>query len=450
MSAERPRQVLSVLDAVAVIVGVVLGAGIFRLPSLVAAELGNSWLILAAWLLGGLISLIGALCFGELTSTYPHRGGEYHFLTRAYGRSCGFMFAWARMTIVQTGSVALLALIFGDYAAELLPLGPYGPTIYAVAVVAALTALNMVGVRQTATVQKLLFAATLVGLASVILAGIFLLSPVGPAPSPIPAPGTGEISVGIPAFGFAMVLILLTYGGWNEAAYISAEVRNGRRNVARALIVGIATITLIYVAINFVYLYVLGVTGMAESQAIASDVMHAAFGPAGATAVTVLILIVILASTNVTILTGARTNFALGQDFPMFGMLARWSSRRGAPIEALLLQGTISLALVLLSTMSRGGIETVVEYLSPVFWLFFLLTGFALFVLRWREPGIERPFSVPFYPLTPILFCLTSGYLLFSSLSYTGFGAAAGVTVLLAGLPVLLLARRRGSEEART
>lgn len=443
MSPGEPKRVLSLIDAVALVVGVVIGAGIFHLPGIVAAGIQDETLILSAWLLGGFISLIGALCFAELVTAHPHPGGEYHFLTRAYGSGCGFMFGWARMTVVQTGSIALLAYIFGDYASQLMPLGPYGPSIYAAGAVIILTALNLAGIRQTKTVQNLLFAATLIGLTCVIVTGFLLLSPAGPTAQPTAA--AGETGIAPAALGLAMIFVLLTYGGWNEAAYISAEVRNPNRNLVRALVLSIGVITLFYFAINFVYLRVLGPTGMAESRAVASDVMRAAFGEAGGIFISVLILFVILASTNVTIFTGARTNFALGRDFPLFGFLAYWNERNGAPVTALLLQGAIALALILLATVSGyggRGVEMVVDYLSPVFWFFFLLTGLSVLVLRKREPGTVRPFRVPFYPVTPILFCLTSAYLLYSSLTYTGIGALVGVAVLAAGLPLLVLARR--------
>ena len=443
MSAGRPRQTLSLFDAVAIIVGLVIGAGIFRLPSIVAGNIDSGTLIVAVWFLGGLISLIGALCFAELATAYPHPGGEYHYLSRAYGRDCGFMFAWARMSVVQTGSIALLAYIFGDYASELLPLGQHGVAIYALGAVVALTALNVLGVRQTKAMQNLLFGATLLGLACVIVAGALVMSPVGPSEAPLPAETGAGGGVGTSAMGLAMVFVLLAYGGWNEAAYISAEVKDGPRNMVRALLIGIALVTVVYVAINLIYVQVLGPAGMAQSDAVARNVMHAAFGPAGSTFITLLIMVVVLASLNVTILTGARTNFALGQDFRMFGFLAHWSERGGAPVRALVLQAAIAIGLIGLGAMQRSGVETMVEYLSPVFWLFFLLTGLALFVLRRREPERTQPFRVPLYPVTPALFCVTSAYLLYSSLNYTGAGALAGVAVLLLGLPLLFVARRQ-------
>jgi len=427
----HPKAAFSQFDAVALIVGIVVGAGIFRLPSLVAGNVETEWMVVAVWIAGGAISLIGALCFAELVSAHPHPGGEYHFLKLAYGRDFGFLYAWARMTVIQTGSIALLAYIFGDYAAQLVPLGPHGPSIYAALVVVLLTALNVSGIRQTTAMQKVFFSATLAGLGAMVAGGLFVLATggMGDAPAPVADPGTS-------ALGLAMVFVLLTYGGWNEAAYISAEVRDGSRSLVRALFISIGIITALYVMVNGVYLAVLGHDGMG-SQAIASDLMRVAFGEAGAVATSILILVVVVASMNVTIITGARTNFALGLDFPPFRALGHWNDGTGAPARALLLQAAIALALVGLAAWNRNGIETTVEYLAPVFWFFFLLIGVSIFVLRTRHPRLERPFRVPLYPLTPILFCAMCAYLLYASLNYTGSGALVGVAVLALGLPLL-------------
>lgn len=433
--AGAPRQVLSLFDCVAIIVGLVIGVGIFRLPSIVAGIAGDENLIILVWLLGGVISFLGALCYAELSTAYPSTGGEYNFLTRAFGGDVGFMFAWARMTVIQTGSLALLAYVFGDYAAQLLPLGERGPTIYAVLAVTVLTGLNVAGIHQTRNVQKVLASVAVLGLICVIVAG-FLFSGAPPAAPESATSGSFSSAV----LGSSLIFVLLTYGGWNEAAYVSAEIRDGRRNIVRALLVSIGLITLIYVAVNFVYIKVLGVAGVAGSKAVAADLMGAVFGPAGAVFISLLILVKALASINVTIFTGARTNYALGRDFPMFGFLHQWSAGGGAPVRALLFQCAIALGLILLG--SQKGVQTAVDYLSPVFWLFFLLTGLSLFVLRRRDGATERPFRTPFYPITPALFCLTCAYMLYSSVSYAGTGALAGLGVLALGLPFLLIGRR--------
>jgi basic amino acid/polyamine antiporter, APA family len=439
----EPVPTLSVKDAVAMIVGIVVGAGIFRTPSLVAANVTSETSALLLWLTGGAISLVGALCYAELTSTYPHTGGEYHYLTRAYGKPLSFLFVWSRITVIQTGSLALLAFVFGDYASQLVRLGPFSPSVYAALVVISLTSLNMVGVRQGTRTQNLLTAVEVFSLLLVIGAGLFLIeSPVAQT-SPPPNPQGSNAGIGL-----AMVFVLLTYGGWNEAAYISAETK-GRRDVARALLLGIGVITGLYLLVNWAYIRGLGLAGMAGSEAVAADLMQRATGQGGALFVSLLVAISALTSANATVFTGARTNYALGRDFRLFRFLGRWHGAANTPTNSLLVQGAIALALVSIGTATRKGFETMVEYTAPVFWLFFFMVGLSLIVLRVRDSETPRSFRVPLYPLTPILFCAACLYMLQASLAYTGIGALIGVGVLLTGLPVLFVARYLQSHMTR-
>jgi APA family basic amino acid/polyamine antiporter len=435
----RPVPTLGLADAVAIIVGIVIGAGVFRTPSLVAANAPTETAVLLIWAAGGLVSLVGALCYAELATAYPHAGGDYHFLTRAYGRRLAFLYAWSRITVVQTGSVAILAFVFGDYASQLLPLGPYSPAAYAALAVVALTALNVVGVRQGTRTQNLLTGVEVSCLVLVIIAGLLWAAPA-PEATQASAAATGGSPAA--AFGLAMVFVLLTYGGWNEAAYVSAEMRGARRQMAWALILSIGVITLLYLLVNVAYLRGLGLAGVAGSEAVAADLMRGAVGERGAQFVSLLIAVSALTSANATVITGARTNYALGRDFHVFRFLGRWHERANTPTNALVAQGLIALALVLLGTFRRDGFRTMVEFTAPVFWCFFLLTGLALIILRRREPGTPRPFRVPLYPFTPLLFCAVCAYMLQSSLAYTGRGALVGVALLLTGVPVLWLARR--------
>ncbi|MBE9014332.1 amino acid permease [Pseudanabaenaceae cyanobacterium LEGE 13415] len=429
-----PKTALSMMDAVALIVGIVIGAGIFETPALVASNTGTNFNVLLAWIIGGIVSLIGALCFAELATTYPHVGGNYYYLQRAYGSSIAFLFAWARMTVVQTGSIALLAYVFGDYASEILPLGTYSGSIYAAGAIVVFTIINILGLKQGKGAQNLLTAAKVLGLILVIIAG--LTSSGTPASqSATAAPITAD-------WGMAMIFVLLSYGGWNEAAYISAEIRNPNRNIARSLFWGIGIIAAIYIAINFAYLHGLGVNGMANSSAVAADLMRNAFGQAGVVFISLLVAVSALGALNATVLTGARTNYALGQDFSVFRFMGRWQGEKNSPVPALLVQGAISLALVGLGIITRKGFETMVDFTAPVFWFFFLLVGFSLMILRQKEPNRLSAFRVPFYPITPILFCGICGFLLYSSLVYVRIGAIAGVIVLALGIPVLMLQRR--------
>jgi amino acid transporter len=429
--------VLGVLDAVAIIVGTVVGAGIFRTPPLVAAHAGTETTVIVAWIVGGAISLIGALCYAELSSAFPASGGEYQYLTRAFGPRVGFLFAWARMSVIQTGSIALLAFVLGDYASQLYRLGPHSAAVYAAAAVVLLTGLNVIGVHHGKLAQNLLTAVEVAGVLLVVATGLFV-SRVAPA---VPA-DVGAAPVA-PAFGLVMVFVLLTYGGWNEAAYLSAEIHDPRRNMARVLVLSLMIVTALYVVVNAALLAGLGLAGVARSEAVAADVMHRALGPGGAALVSVLIVVSAATSANAAVFTGARMLYAFGRDFPLFGRLGRWHPQARTPANALVLQGALALVLVVLGATTRRGFETMVEYTAPVFWLFFFLVGASLFVLRVRQPDAPRPFRVPLYPLTPLVFCGASAYLLHASLVHTGVGALVGVAVLAAGGVVLALARPR-------
>jgi basic amino acid/polyamine antiporter, APA family len=427
-----PKKTLSVTDGVALIIGIVVGTGIFKTPSLVAANTGTDGAFFFAWLLGGIISLIGALCYAELAITYPHAGGDYHYLTRAFGQNVAFLFGWARMTVIQPGSIAMLAFIFGDYLSQILP-SAFSPSLCAVLAIMTMTTMNLMGTQKGTWTQNVLTGAKVIGLLSVLLAGVAFAPPLPPV-------GMNASSSNA-SFGLAMVFVLLTFGGWNEAAYISAELREGKRNMIRVLLWGLGAITVIYLLAGFAYLKGLGLNGMSHSDVVAADLMRKAFGDGGAKFASFLIAVSALGAINATIFTGARTNYALGNDFDLFNFLGRWQEKANTPANALLVQGAMASALVLLGTLTRKGFVTMVDFTAPIFWLFFLLTGLSLFVLRKREPGVSRPFTVPLYPLIPILFCASCIYMLRASLVYTGSGALFGLVVFLIGAIVLSLAR---------
>jgi amino acid transporter len=417
----------------ALVVGIVIGAGIFSAPALIAANAASLEHVLAAWLVGGLISLAGAMCYAELATSYPDAGGDYHYLRKAFGEKVGFLFAWARLTVIPTGSIALLGYVFGDYATQILNLGPYSPAIYAALTVIALTLLNVIGLRAGKWTQNLLTILEVAGVLFIIVAGLALSGEsTGGAVTPASLPTATN-------WGLVLIFVMLTYGGWNEAAYVSAEVVGPGRNLPRALFWSLALVTVVYLLVNLAYAKVLGLAGMSASNAVAADALRAVLGENGARLISVLIAISALTSANATILTGARTTYAFGRDEPMFALLGRWDTRHHTPTNALLVQGAIVLALVGMGAATRSGFATMVEYTAPVFWLFFVLSGAALFVLRRQSPMRERPFSVPFYPFTPLLFCGTSAYLLYASVRHTGVGALAGLTVLALGAVVLLM-----------
>jgi len=450
----KPVRHLSGLDATCVIVGIVVGAFIFKSPSWVAGLTGSVGWMMGAWLLGGLLCLCGALCYAELSTTYPAVGGEYVYLKRSYGSAVSFLFVWARATVIQTGSIAAVAYVFGDYLAKLARLEHPAPMLFALGATAALTVANVIGLRAGKWTQNVLTIVKIIGLVGVVgVAVVVGRSAEAAAGAPATAPSQGGWP-GFDAMGLAMVFVLYTFGGWNEAAYVAGELRGRRRNMLWVLIGSVVLITAIYVAVNLAFLRVLGLEGMKSSGVVAADAMEQALGRGGAVAVTVLVAVSALGGLDGCIFTGSRAICALGADHAIFRPLGRWHERFRTPAAAILAQSAVAAVLIILPGLGEGfreslgsGFDTAVEYTAPAFWLFLLLTGISVFVLRFKDRGVERPFRVPLLPLTATVFCLMSGWMLYRSLDYRLGGAVVGVLVLLAGVPVYLLsllaARRR-------
>ena len=438
---DGPRALLRRRDAVAIVVGIVIGAGIFRTPPLVAQIAGDGGWALALWVAGGLVSLVGALCYAELAATYPHAGGDYHFLTRAFGRDVSFLYGWARATVINTGSIALLAFVFGDYASRLVDLGPRSPALWAALLVVALTAVNVASLAVSARTQNWLTVFEVTGLVVIVVAGFVV------APS---APGETSWFATTPSYGtlgFAMVFVLLTYGGWSEAAYVSAEVSGGRRAILQALVVSLLVLTVLYVAVNAALLYGLGYAALAASKAAPADLVARAFGARAGEALAAFVAVATLTSINATMLVGARSTYALGRDWPALRRLGGWNATRGTPTQALLLQGGLALALIGFGALEKDGFEAMVEFTAPVFWGFLTLTGAALIVLRLRDRDAARPFRVPLYPLTPLAFIAVCGFLFWSSVSYAASRNALHVCVLVMAVGAVAWALTRSRKK---
>ena len=466
------RRILRRRDAIGIIVGIVIGAGIYRAPPTVAGTTGDVGWLMVAWLLGGLISFAGALCYAELATRYPHAGGDYHFLTRAFGRRTSFLYAWARATVINPGAIALLAFVFGDYMASAMPAGPATAT-WAIAIVVLLTVVNVVGLRASARTQNLLTLLEVFGLVAVAFAGFMLPGPAAVATSAALATSTtastastavatstavamfsSTPSLGL--FGLAMVFVLLTYGGWNEGAYISAELQGGRRAIVTSLIASIAIVTVVYVIVNAALVHGLGLKGLEASRTPAADVVAAALGPIAAKLLALLVAVAALTSINATMIVGARSNYALGGDWTSLRWLSRWDAERGVPLAGHLVQSAIALALVIFGAYQHDGFEAMVEFTAPVYWAFLFLVGIALFVLRSRNESAgdvtsraaapafasldgDAPFRVPLYPLTPIVFCAACGYLFYSSVSYAASRGAVHVSLIAMAIGFIAL-----------
>ena len=443
-SIATPQRLLRRVDAIAIIVGIVIGAGIYKTPSVIAGLTGDSGWMLAVWVLGAAISFIGALCYAELATTYADAGGDYHFLTRAFGRSVGFLYGWARATVIITGAIALLAFVFGDYVSTILSLGAHSTAWWAALIVIALTAVNIAGLRVSVRTQNLLTTVEVAGLAAVVLAGLV-------APSTLHFdPPAFATSPQFDKLGGAMIFVLLTYGGWSEAAYIARELK-GQRAIVDVLLASLAIIAVGYLGVNAALLNGLGFAELAESKAPAADLMMRAFGQLGANALAVFVAIATLTSINATMIVGARGAYAIGRDWPALEYLGRWNVLRAAPIFAYLLQAAIALALIAFGAMQFDGFEAMVNFTAPVFWAFLFLVGVALFVLRARDPHAVRPFVVPFYPLTPLVFCASCAFLFYSSVTYAASNDAMHIALwlMVTGVAVLVIVRYASKRVAR-
>ncbi len=433
-----PRRQVGVWQAVSVCVGMVIGAGIFRSPSVVAANVDGDAALLLAWAFGGAMSLAGALCFAEMAAAFPDTGGDYHFLRRAFGARAGFLFAWSRFAVIHTGSMAMLAFVFGDYLAAVADLGPHGSSVLAALAIATLAALNLAGLRAGIGTQVGLMVVVLAGLLAVGLGGIAIAL----RDLPQAAPGTGAL----PAeahLGTALVFVFLAYGGWSDAATLSAEMRDARRGIARALVAGMAIVTALYLLANWAYLRGLGLAGIAASQAPAADLMLRALGPAGRAFIVAVVAVTAITSMNAILIAGGRTTYAAARDTGGLGALGEWHLVRGTPAWAIVAMSAVALALVALGTWTRTGFATMVDFLSPVYWSFLTLSGAAVIVLRRRFPDAPRPFRVPGYPWVPLAFMATSAYMTWASVAYVRAGTVAGIALLAAGLVLLAIVERR-------
>ncbi len=437
-AADRPA--LGLADAVSLVVGIIVGSGIFRTPPNVFANVPGPAAGLAVWLAGGAVAAVGALVYAELATAYPSPAGEYLYLRRAYGPAVGFAFAWAQLAVIRTGaSLAPIAYVFADYAHRLQPLGPHSRLAYAAAAIGVLSVINALGIHPGRRTQNALTLAKVVGLGGLVAAG-FLLPPVSDRGVSDEPPANLSLTL-------AVVLVLWTYSGWHEAAYVVADLRDRSRNFLRAILLGVAAVTGIYLLVNYALLAGLGFGGVRTSKAVASELLGRALGPAGGTAMAALVVVSTLGAVNGLILTGGRFFAGFGALHPGFGWLGGLRTARGAPLVALAAQAAVSLGMVaLVAGDAADPFEALVVCTGPVFWFFFLLTGVAFFVLRARDAAAARPFRVPLGPVVGGLFCGACLFMLYESGAYALARRPVEARVvgglLLAGVPVYFFGRK--------
>jgi len=429
-----PKKELSLLDSTCLIVGIIVGVGIYQMAPDIAKGTASAWGVLGLWLAGGVLSLCGALGYAELASAWPREGGDYVYLTRAYGRWAGFLFGWIQLFIVRPGDIAVMAFAFATYGAALydpLPAAERSVTLrlYACAAVAALTAINILGVKAGKWAQNVLAIVKALGLLAIV--GVAVLGgrrgdPVAEAFGPLP-------------WSLALIFVLFTFGGWNEMAYVAAEVRNPSRNIVRALVLGTAAVTALYLLVNGAFLYTLGYGGLAASKAVAADSIATVFPEVGGRLISALVCVSALGAVNGLVFTGARISYAVGAEHRAFRVVGRWHPRTGTPVRALLLQGGIAVTLIVV----LGSFIGAILYTAAPVYLFYLATSLAVVVLRRKEPGVERPYRVTAYPLPIIVFSAVCAFLIYSAVDYKPWVAAGAGAILLLGLPIYWLTSRR-------
>jgi APA family basic amino acid/polyamine antiporter len=431
---------LGLWDATSVIVGIMIGVGIFELPASIFETVPGPWHALGVWALGGVLALAGAFCFAELASAYPRSGGEYVYLTRGFGPLVGFLFAWAQLTVIRPASIGAFAYVFATYAHSLWDIGNHGILILALASVVALTAINILGVTLSATAQNVLTVTKIAGLVGIIVVGILY----GSRDNLVTQRQGGKEGW----FALTMIWVLWAYAGWHEAAYIAAEVKNGRRNIPLALVLGTVAVTVIYLLVNIAFLLAVGLE-VGPKQILAEDVVKHAWPTSGGHAISLLIMISSLGAINGMVLTTARIYSEFGADHRLFRPLSHWSRSWETPVRALVVQGVISVALIVgvalfadVREEARSGLDALIAVSAAVFWAFFFLTGIALFVLRSKDGDTPRPFRVPLYPVLPLVFCGWCAYMIYGAIQYKPLESLIGLLILVSGLPFYFIPKK--------
>lgn len=434
---------LGLFSGTMAVVGGIIGGGIFRTPATVAERLGSPELVLLAWVVGGAVAVIGALCFGELGSRRPRAGGGYVYLRETWGPLPAFLYGWTLVLVIATGAIAAVAVTFANYALALAGLPERFTVPVAIGAIVLLAGINYLGVKPAAITQNIFTILKLVALAALVACGIFLAAPTAPY-RPLP-PVTAS------SFGAALVPVLFTYGGWQQTNFIAEEIIEPERNLPRALLLGVAIVVSVYLLTNIAYLRVLGVDGLAAGTAPAADTMQALLGPAGGKIIAAGIAVSTFGFLNLVILVTPRVLQAMAADGVFFARLAALHPVHRTPGAAIVTLAACAVILTLTGTFGQ-----LVDYVTFGDWIFFGLTVAGLFIYRSREQGAgsgeqgghrppvtgNRPFLVPGYPVTPAIFVLAAGFVVYSAIRSNPVNAAIGAGLIALGVPAYFYWRR--------
>ena len=424
---------LHLFDATMIVMGGIVGAGIFMNPAVVAQEVDSPLAALGAWAVGGLFALIGAFIYAELAARRPAVGGQYAYLREAFHPLVAFLYAWTLLLVSQSGGMAAVAMTFARYFREITGSDTPDGAI-AVAAIAGLTAINCLGVRAGSNLQSGFMVLKVAAIAILVIAGLW----AAPMPGAWSAATTAEARAS--GFGAALVPVLFAYGGWQTASFMAGELRNPRRDLPRGLLIGVVGVIVLYLMVNLVCIRVLGMTGLAETRTPASDVMRVALGDGGARLIAAGIAISTIGFLSQNLLTGPRVYFAMAQDGVFFRSVAWVHPRTHVPVVAIVLQGGVAALLAL-----TGSYERILGYVVSIDWLFFGLTAAALLVFRQRDRSTADAIAitVPAHPLTTLLFIAGAWLIVINTIYRFPADTLAGVALLVAGVPVYLFWKRR-------
>src|SRR6266581_1732732 len=422
------KRELGLFDAIMINAGTMIASAIFIVPATVAAAVNGTALMTLVWVVGGIVSLLGALSVAELAAAYPEAGGQYAYLREAYGTVWAFLYGWANFSVINTASIAAIAVGFARYIGFFTPLTETAVRVVAIASIVALTLLNCRGVRLGATTQNILTILKIGALVTLITTSFIL---PGGSPShwqPLwPSEGVGQL---IGPFGVAMVAVLWAYDGWIETTYVGSEIVNPGRNLPRSIILSTLIVIALYVLVSVAYAYVLSPDGMAASKLVASDAARVTMGPVGATFVVVAILISTLGANNGIILTAARIPYAMARGGMFFRSQGVVHPRYATPAVALLTQGVIASVLT-----AFGTYDQLFTYVVFAQFVFYALSASAVIRLRYKAPLLARPYRTWGYPVTPIVFIAFAIWLVYNTIVETPKDSAIGAGLILLGLP---------------
>lgn len=429
MTAELPRK-LGLLDATLIVIGIVIGSGIFLLPNLIARSLPSGPAIIAVWIVAGVLSYFGALAYAELGAMMPDTGGQYVYLREAYGPGCAFLCGWVFVLAVLPGGIAFLAVGFSIYLDHFIPLTPVMRNVVSLALVAVLSAINYVGVRQGAWVQRIFTLTKIAGLALVI--GAALLAPHAARAVHADAPPFSYAGIGL-----AMTACLMAYNGWSYVSFVAGEVKDPQRNLPRSLAIGMTLVIVLYLSANIAYMNVMTVPEIAASERVGASVAQRTMGSAGATILSAIVLFSVIGAINGCILTAARIPFAQARDGIFFSRFGRIHPRFETPSFAIAMQALWTGVLIL-----TGSYETLYSYAMLSAWIFYTLSVVAVWVLRRKMPHKRRPYRMWGYPVTLWLFVIVSIWFMVDALVNQPKPSLTALAIAAAGIPFYLIWRR--------